>query len=236
MDAVPRLDALVAHIAAIDDRATPLDQLAAAVRTAEHLGELADHLIGHFVDAARQAGASWTDIGQSLGVSKQAVQKRFVANASSDLGDLSSGRFARFTQRAKSVVVHAQQQAGEAGHDSVGSLHVLLGLLHERDALAAKALVAQGVSLDGMRATVQSELGPSGPPRAGHIPFGTDSKQLLERTLREALLLGHNYIGTEHVLLAMLSDPGQDAGRILDEAGVAREPTRAWLVEQLRQH
>ena len=100
-----RLDELISYIR--NTEGTALDQVSAAVRISEHLGELSDHLIGHFVDQARKTGASWTEIGQSMGVTKQAAQKRFVPKAS-DLGDLLSGafppdpvKFSRFTDRAK---------------------------------------------------------------------------------------------------------------------------------------
>ncbi|MBI5089723.1 MAG: ATP-dependent Clp protease ATP-binding subunit [Actinobacteria bacterium] len=233
MDQVPRLDQFVDLVTSAEP-VSPLDQLAAAVRVAEELGELADHLVGHFVDAARRSGASWAEIGQSLGVSKQAVQKRFVANVSGDLDDVGTGRYARFTARAKSVVTHARDRARETGAETVLPLHVLLGLLHERGALAAQAIVAAGASLDDVRTRVDAAL-PSRAARtdAAHLTFSTGSKQLLERTLREALLLGHNYIGTEHMLLAMLGDPAEDAGRILHDLGVERDPTREWLVAKL---
>jgi hypothetical protein len=233
MTDLPRLDQLVAHVASADPDAGPLDRLAAAVAAAERLDELGDHLIGHFVDAARRGGASWTEIGQRLGVSKQAVQKRFVANAFGDLDAPGGERFARFTARAKAVVMDAQQRARAAGHVSVVPLHVLLGLLHERDALAAKAMAARGLPLDAIAARVDSALGPSRGEGTQHVRFATSSKQLLERTLREALLLGHNYIGTEHMLLAMLGDPDEAAGRLLVDAGLDRAWALDWLLTQL---
>src|SRR4051794_38226130 len=108
-----RLDDLIRAITAVNDDA--LDQLSNAVLAAEHLGEVADHLIGHFVDQARRSGASWTDIGRSMGVTKQAAQKRFVAKgAASDL-DPEQG-FSRFTPRARKVVVASQEEARSGGH------------------------------------------------------------------------------------------------------------------------
>ncbi len=106
-----RLDDLINAIKKVHTDA--LEQLTSAVMAAEHLGEVADHLIGHFVDQARRSGASWTDIGQSMGVSKQAAQKRFVAKgASADL-DPSEG-FSRYTTRARNVVITSQNEARAA--------------------------------------------------------------------------------------------------------------------------
>ena len=178
----------------------PLDQLTDAVLAAEALGEVADHLIGHFVDQARRSGASWTDIGRSMGVTKQAAQKRFTPKAEAAL-DPDAG-FARFTPRARNVVVQAQNIAHEAGNAEIGTAHLLLGLLVEPQALSTVMLAAQSVDADAVRAAVAL------PPRADDvpalIPFDTPAKKALELTFREALRLGHNYIGTEHILLALL--------------------------------
>src|SRR5499425_3681613 len=98
-----RLDELISYIR--NTEGTALDHVSAAVRISEHLGELSDHLIGHFVDQARKTGASWTEIGQSMGVTKQAAQKRFVPKKSEQSGELDAGIFGRFTDRARSVTV-----------------------------------------------------------------------------------------------------------------------------------
>ena len=178
-----------------------LDQLAGAVLAAEHLGELADHLIGHFVDQARRSGASWTDIGKSMGVSKQAAQKRFVPRTETATLDPSQG-FERFTPRARNAVVAAQTAAHEAGNNEITPDHLVLGVLSDPDALAARLLKAQEVDADAVRAAVIL------PPAAGEprelIPFSGPARKALELTFREALRLGHNYIGTEHLLLALL--------------------------------
>src|SRR6188472_713352 len=104
-----RLDDLIAAINNVHDE--PLEQLTDAVLAADHLGEVADHLIGHFVDQARRSGASWTDIGRSMGVTKQAAQKRFVPKEPLD----AEQGFTRFTARARHVVVAAQEEARSAG-------------------------------------------------------------------------------------------------------------------------
>jgi Clp amino terminal domain, pathogenicity island component len=194
-----RLDDLISAIQKAHDE--PLDQLTDAMLAADHLGEVADHLIGHFVDQARRSGASWTDIGRSMGVTKQAAQKRFVPKDQPI--DMNEG-FSRFTTRARSVVVGAQETARSAGHPEITTGHLVLALLTEPEGLAARALVAQGPTLDAIREAVTATL----PPPAGDvpalIPFDGGAKKALELTFREALRLGHNYIGTEHLLLALL--------------------------------
>ena len=192
-----------------------------------------DDLIGHFVDQARRAGASWTDIGQYMGVSKQAAQKRFVPKKTDGPEPLEGGAWARFTQRARHTIVQAQEEARSAGHDYIGTEHLLLGLLHEPDALAAKAIEAQGVSLDQVRTGVTAVLGPVGQPPSGHIPFTPRAKKVRELTIREALRLGHNYVGTEHILLGLFGEEEGLAARVLGELGVSKDVAETWIVEEL---
>ena len=129
-----RLDELISAIKTVHTDA--LDQLADAVLAAEHLGEIADHLIGHFVDQARRSGASWTDIGKSMGVTKQAAQKRFVPRAEASAIDPDQG-FGRFTPRARNAVVVAQNAAHDAANTEITPDHLLLGVLSDPGALAA---------------------------------------------------------------------------------------------------
>ena len=194
-----RLDELINAIKQVHTDA--LDQLADAVLAAEHLGEVADHLIGHFVDQARRSGASWTDIGKSMGVTKQAAQKRFVLRAEATSLDPNQG-FDRFTPRARNVVVTAQNAAHEAHNGEITPDHLLLGLLSDPDALATKLLTAQQVDPEAVRAAITLPSGVDNPPHL--IPFSGPARKVLELTFREALRLGHNYIGTEHLLLALL--------------------------------
>jgi hypothetical protein len=182
-----------------------LEQLSDAVIVAEHLDEVADHLIGHFVDQARRSGASWTDIGKSMGVTKQAAQKRFVAKGQGEPTDLDPSQgFSRFTERARNVVMTAQEEARTAGNDEIRAEHLVLGLLAEPDALAARAIVAQGVSLETVRQTTIATLPPATDQVPALIPFDLQAKKALELTFRQALRMGHNYVGTEHILLALL--------------------------------
>jgi hypothetical protein len=194
-----RLDELINAIKQV--HTDVLDQLSDAVLAAEHLGEVADHLIGHFVDQARRSGASWTDIGKSMGVTKQAAQKRFVLRAEASSLDPNQG-FDRFTPRARNVVVTAQNAAHEAHNGEITPDHLLLGLLSDPDALATKLLTAQQVDPEAVRAAITLPSGVDNPPHL--IPFSGPARKVLELTFREALRLGHNYIGTEHLLLALL--------------------------------
>jgi len=234
-----RLDELIAYVKNQDG--TALDHVSSAVRISEHLGELADHLIGHFVDQARKTGASWTDIGQSMGVTKQAAQKRFVAKAP-DWADLLSGafpqdpvKFSRFTDRAKRTVIAARQEAIRYRNEQVLPGHVALGLLHEPEGLAAQAIQALGVPPDAAREALGAALpgAMEGVRRPGHIPFDSRAKKVLELALREALTLGHNYIGTEHILLAVLDDEESSGGGALTGLGISKERAREWLVPEI---
>lgn len=225
-----RLDDLIEAIKKVHPDA--LDQLSDAVIAADHLGDVADHLIGHFVDQARRAGASWTDIGRSMGVSKQAAQKRFVLKGSGAGPDLDPNQgFSRFTDRARKVVVGAQNEARAAGNDEIRPEHLVLGLLTEPDALAARSIVAQGVSLDRVRQIATATL----PPAADHvselIPFDPRARKALELTFREALRLGHSYIGTEHILLALLEL--EDGTGVLAGLGVDKATAEANITAAL---
>ncbi|MFC6067226.1 Clp protease N-terminal domain-containing protein [Streptomyces ochraceiscleroticus] len=225
-----RLDDLIDAIKKVHTDA--LDQLTDAVLAADHLGDVADHLIGHFVDQARRSGASWTDIGKSMGVTKQAAQKRFVPKgpATSDL-DPNEG-FGRFTPRARNVVVTSQNETKAAGHTEIRTGHLILGLLAEPEGLAMKAIAAQGTTPEALREAVTAALPPAtGGDVPALIPFDAAAKKALELTFREALRLGHNYIGTEHVLLALLEQ--EDGEGVLTGLGITKEATEEWVTEAL---
>ncbi|MFC4021453.1 Clp protease N-terminal domain-containing protein [Micromonospora sp. GCM10011542] len=214
-----KLDDLIQAIKKVHTDA--LDQLTDAVLAADHLGEVADHLIGHFVDQARRSGASWTDIGRSMGVSKQAAQKRFVPKVSVDAAALDpNAGFGRFTPRARNVVMASQNEARASGHTEILPGHLVLGLLAEPEGLAAKAIVGRGVSPEALREAVLTALPPSAGEVPDLIPFDVRAKKALELTFREALRLGHNYIGTEHILLALLEL--EDGSGVLTDLGLEK--------------
>src|SRR5437868_10229071 len=130
-----RLDELIDAIKRVHPDA--LDQLSDAVIAADHLDEVGDHLIGHFVDQARRSGASWADIGRSMGVTKQAAQKRFAPKGPGEPSDLDPSQgFSRFTERARNVVMAAQNEAHAARNEEIGPEHLVLGLLSEPEGLA----------------------------------------------------------------------------------------------------
>ncbi len=214
-----RLDDLIAGITKV--HSDELDQLSNAVLVGEHLGDLADHLIGHFVDRARRSGASWTDIGKSMGVTKQAAQKRFVPKATDAAEALDPNQgFNRFTPRARKVVVAAQEEAHGAGNNEISPAHITLGLMSEPEGLAARTIVALGVSPDTLRRTVVATLPERVDNMPALIPFDAAARKVLELTFRHALRLGHNYVGTEHILLALLEV--EDGSGLLTGLGVGQ--------------
>ena len=225
-----RLDDLIDVIKRVHDE--PLEQLTDAVLAAESLAEIADHLIGHFVDQARRSGASWTDIGKCMGVTKQAAQKRFVPKVpdfEAATLDPNAG-FGRFTPRARNVVVVAQTKAHDAGNGEITPDHLLTALFVDPDGLAAKLLADQGVDAAAAEKVVTLP-----PPIDGElpalIPFSGPAKKALELTFRHALRLGHNYIGTEHIALALFEVEDDDGP--LHRLGVDRDRFEGDLVTAL---
>ena len=224
-----RLDDLIDAIKKVHSNA--LDQLSDAVIAADHLGDVADHLIGHFVDQARRSGASWTDIGRSMGVTKQAAQKRFVPRGSAEGSDLDPSQgFSRFTPRARNVVMAAHNEASTAHNHQISPEHLVLGLLSEPDGLGARAIIAQGVSLETVRNAVTAMLPPAAEEVPALISYFPQAKKALELTFRQALRMGHNDIGTEHILLALLEledGTGALAGLGIDKAAAESNITGA---------
>lgn len=203
-----RLDDMIDAITKV--HSDTLEQLSTAVLTADHLGDVADHLIGHFVDQARRSGASWTDIGASMGVSKQAAQKRFVPKASPRPELDPSQGFNRFTPRARNVVVTSQEEARAAGHAEITTGHLTLGSISDPDSMAARIIVGADVPLDAVRAAAARTLPAQSAELPALIPFDTAAKKVLELTFREALRLGADNVGTEHILLALLEHENGD--------------------------
>src|SRR3954454_6246134 len=169
-----RLDDLISAIRRAHDDA--LEQLSDAVLLADHIGEVADSLIGHFVDQARRGGASWTDIGRSMGVSKQAAQKRFTARP--EAGSQGMQGFGRFTPRARNVVVTAQNEARARSAAKIVPAPLLLGLLAEPQGLAAKAIDAQDVPLATVREAALAVLPPAVDPAPQMVPFDAQAREV----------------------------------------------------------
>jgi ATP-dependent Clp protease ATP-binding subunit ClpC len=151
--------------------------------------------------------------------------------------------FERFTNRARRVIVLAQEEAKDLGHNYIGTEHLLLGLVREDEGVAALALRPLGVTLEATRAQVQAATGPAAAEQAGHIPFTPRAKKVLELSLREALGLRHNYIGTEHILLGLVHEgeglrAGESMGKaveVLTALGAGLEQVRERVMGVLRE-
>ncbi len=141
--------------------------------------------------------------------------------------------FERFTDRARRVVVLAQEEARMLNHNYIGTEHILLGLIHEGEGVAAKALESMGISLEAVRAQVEEIIGQGQQAPAGHIPFTPRAKKVLELSLREALQLGHNYIGTEHILLGLVREGEGVAAQVLVKLGADLNRVRQTVIQLL---
>lgn len=223
------LDDLIGEVEGDD----ALHRLSSAMGVKAELDELADALIGHFVEEARRAGRSWSEIGAAMGVSKQAAQQRHTSERPSKRERMPWTFGTRFTERAKTAVREAQRQAAELGHGAIGTEHLLLGILGVPNGIGGRVLLAHGVT----REDVMSKIGSSGAPRSGngrHLPFTPRAESAMERSLGNALRLGHNYVGTEHQLLALFDQPDGVAARVLAEAGLTKADAESRALDLLR--
>ena len=227
------LDALITYVKTLTPGGTPLDDVSGAMTVSAQLDEQSDALIGHFVDQARRSGASWSQIGASMGVSKQAAQKRFVLRSLLPEGQ---GMFSRFTQRSANVLAAAGRLAGDAGQP-VSAAQLAAALLVEPDGVAAKAIRQAGLTDEQFFAAVgagPAEPGPSADVGTlDELSFAADcGTPAFKESLKAALRLGHNYIGTEHLLLGLLSDDGP-IGRNLVTAGLDAELADRLVADEL---
>jgi hypothetical protein len=202
-----------------------LAKVTEAQQRARALTGIGDQLIDHFVAKAREAGTSWSQLGEALGVSKQAAQQRWVPNAP----------FSRFTDRARHVVVLAEGRARELRHGQVDTEHLLLGLIAEEEGFGGRVVIAAAGSREAAEQTVIASVtqGTGNPPT--HVPFTDLSKAVLRATLDEALGMGHNYIGTEHILLGLLKVSEGRAAQILGQIGVSYKDAYAQLTRMLEE-
>ena len=220
------LDNLIAYVKALHPNGGPLDNVSDAMLVAGQLDEQSDSLIGHFVDQARRAGASWSQIGSSMGVSKQAAQKRFVARDGAGLVP-EDQLFSRFTQRARNVIGAAGRLAEAAPVDAA---ELAAGLLTEPEGLAAKVIHRAGLTDEQVYAAIGA-----GPAEAGEdtdaaalreLSFAAGGRAVFKGALRSALRFGHNYIGTEHLLLGVFfAEDGTSVGQALVSLGLDTETT-----------
>ncbi len=226
-----------------------IDQLVTAAATVAQLEDTNDALLGHFVDRCRREGRSWSEISGALGVTKQAVHKRFAASiADKIIASVPSPTFERFTDRARRVLAVAIQMAQADGQQPASSVHLLLGLYSEPEGVAARALEEIGVSeaavavaatrarqatpegtAEATEADGETELGAEAPKK-----FTADGSRALRNALAVALELSHNYIGTEHLLLGMYRDPGSPAAVTLAAVGATESEATAHVTELLR--
>ena len=221
-------------IQTVNNRSADEDALTLVAAAAEVSGEItskADLLLGHFVEAARHAGRSWAEIGAALGVTKQGAQQRFVdrdATTPSAEDQLLVG----YTVRARASVARAREEAVEMGHNYVGTEHLLLGVLADPAALSVRVLTELGIPADELRRTVMEAAGPRSPRErsGGDAPFTPRSRRVLDLTRGESLRLGHNYVGTEHLLIALAAEKDGAGGRVLREHGVDVDRARNEVV------
>ena len=216
MSSPASLDTLITYVKVLRPSGSPLDNLSDAVTVSAQLSEQADSLIGHFVDQARRSGASWSQIGASMGVTKQAAQQRLVPRG--PVKDTAGfGDFSQFTTRARSVLAAAEDLARAAEVAVIGNDHLAAGLMAEPDGLAAKAIVGLGVSAGQLSATFGlPEAAPAaeGDTSAERVPLGPGAVATLHGALRQALHLGHNYVGTEHILLSLVDEQDSTAATL----------------------
>jgi hypothetical protein len=144
--------------------------------------------------------------------------------------------FERFTDRARRVVVLAQEEARMLSHDYIGTEHVLLGLIHEGEGVAAKALESLGITMEAVRQQVEEIVGRGHATLSGHIPFTPQAKKALQLALGEAMHLGHNYIGTEHILLGLIREGKGPAAQVLAGLGADRNRVRQQVIGLLHGH
>lgn len=221
---IPDLSALVSGVRRQAGTEAPLDQLRAAVSMSTDLAARADELTGYFVESARRAGCSWTEVGRALGVSKQAAQQRFVPV---DLAGFGCDEIERqMTDRLRRAIRHAHREAKRLGVDYVDTEHLLLGLLNDRRALSGRMLIELGVDPDEVAKSVLAQFSPG---RARRSPKGTlthAAVRALDLSLRESRAFGHNYLGTEHVLLGLVGLAEGLASKVLTEHDVDHEALR----------
>jgi len=244
----PTLQELIEIVRQDSSSDQPLDQLVAAAAAAAQLEETTDALLGHFVDRCRRDGRSWTEISAALGVTKQAVHKRFAPALAAHIAAATpSPTFERFTDRARHVVAASGEAAIVLGDNFVATEHMLLALFTEPEGLAARALAMMTVSEEDVRAAIRAadDRGANlGEPaaraaraddRAGtRPPFSGQAKRALRDALAIALEFGHNYIGTEHLLLGLYRNPDCLAAQILNESGALETTARAHVTDMLR--
>jgi Clp amino terminal domain, pathogenicity island component len=229
------LDQIIAALDAAQAKGKPLDRVSAARAAAERLEAFAQHLVAHFVDEARRDGASWTDIGAALGVTRQAAQQRFVPADGVDVAVAADQAGIPYTPRAAAALVGARDVAAERHQSPVEDIHLLLALLDNRSGGAIGAVKGLGQRTADVRKAARAQLGPDGSRRSGkNPPLGRSAVKALDVGIREALRMGGTEVGTEHLLLALAADPQSPAGVALAESGLTYANVRALVARQAK--
>jgi ATP-dependent Clp protease ATP-binding subunit ClpA len=224
-----------------------LDQLVTAAATVAQIEDTSDALLGHFVDRCRREGRSWSEISTALGVTKQAVHKRFATSVADQIiASIPAPTLERFTARARVVIASAALAARDAGREKAGAVHILIGLFAEPEGIAATVLQALGVTRDTVRTAAlaapaadepEEPAGPEAAVAGETVPpiprFTADGRLAMRDALATALELGHNYIGTEHLLLALYRNERSPAAAILTSSGAREADVRARVLELL---
>ena len=217
------------------DEAAPgapaIERLELAVEAAADLTALGDAVLDHFVEICRNDATSWARIGEALGVSKQGAQQRFVPRPTDLEGFARTPEFSRWTARARAALETAVAEAARLGNAFVGTEHLLLGVC-EGENLAVVALDALGADSTSLHQAVLARVGTSRDVPGDGLPFTPLARRALDRSLREALRLGHNYVGTEHVLIALAAGEGV-AAEVLHDAGVDPDGIRREVIRLL---
>ena len=229
MGPTPSLQDLINAVVSEAPDDQPLTRLRTAAALARSVNEITDAALGYFVDQARRAGHSWSEIGESLGVSKQAAQQRQSARGGIVMPPVT---FERFTERARNVLSRSETVARDLGHDYIGTEHVLLSQFSEPEGLAAVILTESGLSADAARDAVLKEVGRGTGSSEGKLAFVPEAIAGLSAALTSALELGHNYIGTEHMLVGITKTESAGA-RVLRSRGLDDETVVAKLKAKL---
>lgn len=230
------LDNLIAYVQSMHPNGGPLDNLADAVIVAARIEEQSDALLGHFVDQARRSGASWSQIGTSMGVSKQAAQKRFVPRFDGTDPIPEGQAFSRFTRRARNTLGAAGRIAEQAGAQEIDASHLAVALLSEPEGLAAKIIYDTGATDERIGTAfglaLPSRREDTEPAALRELRFADAGKAALRGALKAVLRLGHNYVGTEHLLLGILF-ADDSAAETLTSFGLSVELVETALAEEI---
>jgi hypothetical protein len=229
------LDQIIATIDAAQTAGEPLEQVSAAREVAARLEAFAHHVVAHYVDEARRHGASWTDIGTALGVTRQAAQQRFVPVEGGEVSGPSRATTGLpYSSRAAAALDSGRDLAREH-HQTVDDLHLLLALLDNRSGGAIAVLRGLDRRTADIRKVARAMLAAEGTRSSGKGPtLARRAARVLDVATREALRLGANEIGTEHLLLALASDPQLPAARALAETGLSYSTVRRETAGQAR--